>query len=117
MWGGISSSSVKTVFTSDESADDKIKRLVGQALNKKQIVVVTDDREIKYYVRGLGASVVSVKLFLEKLRPREEKARKIHAANGLRETTKVIPKTVEFRINEELQAIWLGKNRKKADNA
>ena len=112
--GSHSSSIVKVVFTSDESADDKIKRLVAQAANKKLMVVVTDDREIKYYVRALGACVVSVKEFLEKLRPKEAKAKKAQAALGVRETTKVIPKTIEFKINSELEEIWLKKNRKKS---
>ena len=101
------------VFSVDESADDKIKRLVSQAENARRIVVVTDDREIKYYVRGLGAEVVSVGVFLEKLRPKAEKIKKDHARNGVRETTKVIPKTLEFSINAELEEIWLNKKRKK----
>lgn len=112
-WGGYQSSVVQVVFSVDESADDKIKRLVSEAENARRIVVVTDDREIKYYVRGLGAEVLSVGLFLEKLRPKTDKLKKDHAKNGARETTKVISKTLEFSINSELEEIWLNKKKKK----
>ena len=57
-------SAVKVVFACGESADEKIKRMVGMAGNKKNMVVVTDDREIRYHVRALGAKVLWVGEFL-----------------------------------------------------
>src|SRR3989344_3272395 len=98
-WSESQSSIVQVVFSVDESADDKIKRLVSEAENPRRIVVGTDDREIKYYVRGLVAEVVSVDMFLEKLKPKAEKIKNDHAKSGVRETTKEIPKTLEFSIN------------------
>lgn len=112
-WSESRSSIVQVVFSVDESADDKIKRLVSEAENTRRIVVVTDDREIKYYVRGLGAEVLSVGVFLEKLRPKADKLKKDHIKNGVRESAKVISKTLEFSINSEMEEIWLKKKRKK----
>src|SRR3989338_5991790 len=45
-------SPVKVTFSQNESADDKIKKLVYEAGNKKNIVVVTNDRDIQYAVRA-----------------------------------------------------------------
>ncbi|MEK7083873.1 MAG: NYN domain-containing protein, partial [Patescibacteria group bacterium] len=46
---------VGVVFTEYETADDLIKYRVEEARNKKEIVVVTDDKQLLLYVRGLGA--------------------------------------------------------------
>ena len=113
IWGGATSSSVKVIFTTDETADEKIKSIVTQAKNKKQIVVVTNDRDIKYYVRALGATVVKVEDFVAKLKPRENQSYRGTKTVGVRETTKVIPKTLEYKINAELEDVWLRKRKDK----
>ena len=57
-------SEVKVIFSRNESADDKIKRMVERAGNPRSIVVVSDDKQIIFYCRSLGARVLSVKEFL-----------------------------------------------------
>jgi predicted RNA-binding protein with PIN domain len=58
-------SPVRVVFSTNRSADDKIKFMVEHSRNSKLIVVVSDDKEIVFYCRSLGARVLSVKAFLD----------------------------------------------------
>jgi predicted RNA-binding protein with PIN domain len=69
---------IKVIFASFSSADDEIKKLVEKAKNKKEIIVVTDDKEIIRYVRYYGAKVESVKDFLCRIeKSKEQKNLKI----------------------------------------
>ena len=98
---------VKVIFSRGESADDTIKKIVSGAAHKKNIIVVTDDRDIQYAVRAMGAKIMSVEEFLTKSKaagqPRPGAAT---AARG-KETGKHISKTVEFKITSEFEKIWL----------
>lgn len=101
---------IRVTFSSHDSADDEIKRLVDDADNRKNMVVVTDDREIQYYVRALGAKVLSVHEFFEKARPsavsKQTKTDKPIASG------KNISKTVEHKINVEFEEFWLKRKKK-----
>lgn len=100
--GSPSSSPIAIIFSKGGSADDKIKALVSQTANKKNMVVVTNDRELQYAVRALGAKVEGVQEFLttKKLqRPKEQ--------------AKYISKNLESKITSELEGIWLKKREKK----
>lgn len=91
---------IKIIFTHDETADDKIKRLVDESSNPKQIVVVTDDRDILYYCRAAGARIISVKewsLSDKMLKARYRKSScKLHTCVKSADT-----------ITNELKKIWL----------
>lgn len=114
IWGGTPSSSVKVIFSKDESADSIIQRLVSQATNRKNIVVVTDDREIQYGVRPQGAQIMAVSLFLKKMAPPLDSRRPLQGRyNRTREEDKHIPKGAEHQIKEELERIWLDRKREK----
>ncbi len=91
--------SVEIIFTRNESADDKIKRIVERAKNPKEIIVVTDDREIIFFVKHCGAKSVKVPEFLA---PKEPKT---HSKDT--DDEKHIPAEVQHHINEELKKIWL----------
>ena len=54
----------KVIFSRNESADQRIKRIVEDSLNPKNIVVVTDDKEIVYFCKSLKAKVMPVADFL-----------------------------------------------------
>ena len=103
--GDVQSSCVKAIFTREESADDKIRSLVAEAKNKKRIIVVTDDKELKFSVRALGAGVLSVQEFLVKIQPDKEKTGGVSLKKD--EDKKVISKTTEYKITKELEKIWL----------
>jgi len=104
------SAAVKLVFTYDETADEWIKRFVDNSPGPKNIVVVTNDREIQRHVRNVGAAVWPVKDFVWKLKPGPEPAGSKSAVPGRRES-KVISKSLEYRINAELEALWLKKSK------
>jgi predicted RNA-binding protein with PIN domain len=104
VFGYASSSFVKVVFSKDEAADEKIKRLVYESERKRNIVVVTNDREIQYSVRAAGAKAVKVEEFFggaKKSGPQQKEKR----------SSKNISKTLEFKITDELEKIWLKKKK------
>ncbi|MDP8264991.1 MAG: NYN domain-containing protein [Candidatus Aceula lacicola] len=91
----------KVLFSENETADEAIKRIVEKSDLKKNIVVVTGDKEIQFYVRQLGAKVLSVEdFFLRKL----DNKRKV-------DFHKPIANTEEYRINQELKEVWLKKDK------
>jgi len=99
---------VRVIFTREESADEKIKRIVCQAENKRNIIVVTDDREIQYHVRALGAGVRCVGDFFHPIaEPGKQVAGK---PSGHRHRDgKGISRVLEEKITSELRDVWLKK--------
>lgn len=95
--------SVKIIFAASESADDRIRRLVEASSRRKQIVVVTDDRELGFSLRALNAGVLGVKEFLA--RTKKDKAE----ASARQDEGKNIPQALMYQITDELEKIWLGK--------
>jgi len=62
-----------------QNADERIKNMVGNASYARDITVVSSDRELRSYVSGRGAKVVTREAFrseLAKLRSTEEKETK-----------------------------------------
>jgi len=109
--GGIrtSNSNLSVLFSGESSADDWIKQRVEDSANKKQIIVVTDDREIKYAVGASGSKSISVKKFLSlgKLAGSSSRKSQEHKVKGSSSPAKIISKVVEAKINEEMKKIWL----------
>jgi predicted RNA-binding protein with PIN domain len=67
----------------------------------KNIVVVSDDKEIKFFIRSLGSKVMSIEEFMQT----KEKARE-----ALKQKELIKPElnyTQVHQINEELKKIWL----------
>ncbi len=101
------SSMIETIFSVGETADEKIKDIVEEAKNRKNIIVVTDDRDIQIAVRKSGAAIMSVAEFLLKSQRSYGKS-SIKGTSG-RGTQKNISHTDEYNINIELSKIWLKK--------
>ncbi|MCX5776060.1 MAG: NYN domain-containing protein [Candidatus Firestonebacteria bacterium] len=55
-----------------ETADTLIKTLVANSPNSKDIIVVTSDKEIAFYVKQCGARVVSAAEFYSKMKKKPE---------------------------------------------
>ena len=91
-------SEIKVIFTRNESADDWIKRFVEKTAQPKQCLVVTDDKEIRFFVRAFGAKVVSVSEFVDKVRKKFQPTK-------TEETPLSLEKARE--ITKELEKIWL----------
>jgi hypothetical protein len=89
----------KVIFSGDESADDRIKRMVEAGGNPRAMVVVTDDRQIRDYVRSVGAAVMGVEEFVSQ-------ADKRRVARGADHDTPLSAEAQNL-INRELRKLWL----------
>ncbi len=110
-WSGPDASGVKVVFTEGETADTRIVRMVSQAPNKKSVVVVTDDREVQYAARALGAQVSGVREFLGRVLKSSAKMRGGEKESGSSQERgaqeKYISQTLAHTITSEFEKIWL----------
>ena len=109
MYGFPVAREIRVIFTEYESADDLIKRRVEESKNKKNIVVVTDDRALLLYVRGCGASVMSCGDFFKRAGSAKMSGKGKGSSSG---TSKVITSTFEHAVNQEFENIWLKKKTK-----
>lgn len=100
-----SPASIEVIFSIDQSADDKIRMLVEKSAHPKNIVVVTNDREIQVSVRQFRAQVRTVDEFLKKFNHAQKLKQKTDKKNSADE--KVLSYSLEGKINEELKRIWL----------
>jgi len=85
------------LFSDQASADDLIINRVKKISNRKQVVMVSDDRELRDSVSSLGARVCWVKdfIFLKKKQIEEE------------ENKKDISPALKDEITREMRKIWL----------
>ena len=93
---------IRVIFSDGCSADDKIKRMVEEDVDKKNCVVVSDDKDIFLYARSLGARVMSVAAFTSKANNTV-----VRQESG----GKYIPLSRQDKINKELSEIWLKEKR------
>ena len=89
------------LFSGDRTADDEIKDRVLKAKNKSQLIVVSDDREVRDFARREGAQVKSTEEFLVKGR-RSKTIR-------LETDEKEIDFETRTKINREFEKIWAKK--------
>lgn len=107
VWGAPSGGIARVVFTSGQSADDYIKNTVELSQDKKNIVVVSNDKEIVCYARKLGTKVMDVRKFLShKVVAHKGVSRR---KNYVEKDHKTIDSSMEYRINKEFENIWLRK--------
>jgi predicted RNA-binding protein with PIN domain len=104
---------VRVIFSKGESADEAIKRIVQESRSPREIVLVTEDRELGYCCRNLGAEIWSVAGFTAQAMKSGEKLRS-GVSRGPRRPKeasegKVIGKVFEDKVNRELARIWLKK--------
>jgi predicted RNA-binding protein with PIN domain len=101
---------VHVVFTRGTSADDHIREYVEHARDPRQIICVTDDRELALACRHRGARTWSVEEFVSKGYKEETAAVRRSESSRRREGDgKVIPQTVAHKIDQELAALWVRK--------
>jgi predicted RNA-binding protein with PIN domain len=95
---------ITVVYSRAISADEKIKKIVESSGNPKVIVVVSDDREVRFFARSAGAQVMGVEEFLA---VKKTKARKKgEDLEGFNLNYSQVEK-----INEELRKVWLKKEK------
>ncbi len=92
---------IEVIFSRSQSADEKIKMLIRKAHNPKNVVVVTNDREIRSYVCGCQGQIRTVEEFLAKF---------LGPENPKQDDDKPELSPYEAgKITDELKGIWLSK--------
>lgn len=106
---------VKILFSKGETADDLIKRLIGEAPNPREVILVSDDRDLQYYAKAYAVSVWSVAQFVAQGFKETPAALKLRARGGSEKKLdgKVISEVFKDRVNRELEQAWLGKRDKR----
>lgn len=97
---------VKIIYSHELTADEKIRKILEQKKNKKNLIVVSDDREIVEFTKILGGNILNVEKFLEIVAPikKEEKVKNIEFKN--------IEYNLKTKIEKELSNYY-GKKIKK----
>ena len=92
---------IRVIFSDGCSADDQIKLMVDENVQKKNCVVVSDDKDVFLYARSLGARVMNVREFIS-LRT----IARVTLTEG-----KYISLSHQEKINKEFFQRWLGDNQ------
>lgn len=100
--GQLHRSQYRVLFSEGESADDVIVKLVKSSPMPKRTIVITNDRELAFKVKNLGAEVKKVAEFAAKINKikKGHKEKKDYSKSPLNEELK-------DRINDELRQTWL----------
>ncbi len=86
--------SFEILFSGESTADDLIKKRLSRMKNKKEVIIVSDDRELRDAARTEGARSCRIADFIKvKAKPRE--------------CEKEINSTLAREITEEMRKIWL----------
>lgn len=88
---------IRIIFTSGETADDRISALVRQARNPREVVVVSNDRGLRTLVRGTGVKFLSATEFLMETSPRPRPPADVEPLRS----------PDADKINEEFKKKWL----------
>ena len=87
-------------FSQEESADERIKKLLEASANPKTIVVVSDDKEIRFFARVAGAKILGTEEFIGTIKKSGSYKEKEPVKSELNYTQ-------IQEINQELKEKWL----------
>ncbi len=88
------------IFSRNITADEKIKMIVEESANRKNIVVVSDDKEIRFIAKLLGARHMGIEDFIA---PKSKSQRHVQ-----KEALKPeLSYSQMHKINQELRKLWL----------
>jgi len=91
---------IGVLFTKKETADEKIRKIVEASGNPKNIVVVSNDKEIRFTVKSAGAQCIGI----EELIGTKEKSKACQEKELLKQE---LSYSQINAINKELRKIWL----------
>ena len=100
---------IDVLFSKGITADEKIKAMLEKTANCRVVVVVSDDRQIKFFTRSCGARAVGVEEFFESAIPDASDVR----CKGKLKTQKsdLLKPELTYvqisKINKELKSLWL----------
>jgi predicted RNA-binding protein with PIN domain len=95
---------VKVIFSTGETADDVIRKMVEHSSRVKQMVVVTDDRALGVACRNYGAKIRSVDDFMCFRGSRRER---MVTRTKTKIVSKELPWSLQDQITRELKDIWV----------
>ena len=81
-------------FSGESTADELIKKRLSRMKNKKEVVVVSDDREVRDDAKAQGARICRIDDFIKVKEKRKEQK-------------KEISEILTHEITEEMKKIWL----------
>jgi len=87
------------IFSRRISADEKIKKIIEESANRKNIIVVSDDREISFMVKSLGARCIGIEEFIGAKEKRKAADKELLKPE--------LSYSEMHKINQELRKIWL----------
>lgn len=93
---------ISVIFSGKETADERIRKIVESSVNKVNTVIVSDDKEIRFFSRIFRTQCQSVEDFLSS---KKESRRRVCRKADLDESG--ISYTQKERINKELRQLWL----------
>lgn len=97
-----SAANCEVIFSGAETADEKIKKIIGNSDTPKNIVLITDDKEVIFFAKSCGSRVLSTEEFCGS----KEKTKKARRAE--KELAKPELNFTQIdRINKELKELWL----------
>lgn len=88
---------IEVIFSGRKTADERIKKILEESPNPRNIRVVSDDKEIRFFARYCHAESLSVEDFIK---PKSTPVRKEALKPELNYTQ-------IHKINQELSRIWL----------
>lgn len=93
------------VFSKEETADEIIKQIIDISVNLKNIIVISDDKEISYFAKYAGCKTMEVAEFMGKLAVScEKKKADINEKNLSKQDLNY---SQINKINQELKNLWL----------
>ncbi len=101
------SPAIEVVYTGGETADEWIKRFVEDCQRPKNLVVVTDDKEIRCFVKSLGASIMGARAFLEGKDVFRRQLGFVPKSQKVQNEKKEISSVLEHKITSEMRRVWL----------
>jgi predicted RNA-binding protein with PIN domain len=92
---------IDIIFSREETADTRIKMMVESSKSPRDIVVVSDDREIQFFIKSVGARSIGVEEFVNqgagsRQHKKEEDLNKPE-----------LNYSQMSKINQELKGLWL----------
>ncbi|MCX7926985.1 MAG: NYN domain-containing protein [Candidatus Omnitrophica bacterium] len=93
---------ITVIFSAHESADERIKKILeNKHVLIKQVILVSDDRQIRDFARIIGVEVLAVEDFLQQANRKKQKC------VGMECLKPELSHSQMLQINRELRRIWL----------
>ncbi len=93
------SSKLRIVFSNEISADEKIRKILENKKNRKDIFVVSDDKEVQQFTKIFGGVSLGVNEFLNIVYPIDKKI-------GVKKDNKDIDYKIKLKIEKELEKFY-----------